>query len=84
VKVKFPVERLMRLLTERHEIFTPPYSRTEIRIIGIHLKLYPMGQTVQHGVNHVIHFDKQPAVHTNPAHHSSAARFIKFTIGIQI
>jgi hypothetical protein len=84
VKVKFPVESLMRLLTERHEIFTPPHSCAEICIIGIKLKLYPVSQAIQHGINHVVHFDKQTAIHTNAAHHSSAARFIKFTIGIQI
>jgi hypothetical protein len=74
----------MHFLTKWHEILSPPYACAEVGIIGIELKPNVMSQTIEHGIDHVVHLDKETAVDANTAYHPSTKGFINLPIGYYI
>ena len=71
----------MNFLAKRQEKLPPPHTSAEVGIVGIELESDPVLQAVEHRVNHVIHLDKEAAVHTDTAHHSPSEGLIDPPIG---
>ena len=66
------VELLMHLFAEGQEVLCPPDAGAEIGVLRIYLEPDAVCQAIKHGIHHIVHLHKEPAIHAYTIYHPFA------------